>query len=234
MSIELRPRTRTARRPASAPAEEASTTPPPPDLPRLPGRRNPRWIALGVLALCLGALLSAVVYARLASETTVVALAGTVYRGEAIERDDLTTVRLRGGTLPDTVPAERLESLVGQRAVFDLPAGSVVPAAAVAPVSVPAQGRAAVALRLVTGRAPEGLLPPGSPVRLVALPAASTQTGAADALAGKTYRARVIEQVPGVDGASIVLTVDVDQRQAPTVALLAAQERMTVVRDAGR
>lgn len=234
MSIDLRPRTRTARRPAAESPEESSTTPPQPDLPRLPGRRNPRWIALGVLALCLGALLSAVVYARLASETTVVALAGTVYRGEAIERDDLTTVRLRGGTLPDTVPAERLESLVGQRAVFDLPVGSVVPAAAVAAVAVPAQGRAAVALRLVTGRAPEGLLPPGSPVRLVALPAASTQTGAADALAGKTYRARVIERLPGVDGASIVLTVDVDEQQAPTVALLAAQERMTVVRDAGR
>lgn len=234
MSIDLRPRTRSARRPAAEPPEDASAAPPPPDLPRLPGRRNPRWIALGVLALCLGALLSAVVYARLASETTVVALAATVYRGEAIERDDLTTVRLRGGTLPDTVAAERLESLVGQRAVFDLPVGSVVPAAAVAPVAVPAQGRAAVALRLVTGRAPEGLLPPGSPVRLVALPAAATQTGAADALAGKTYRARVVEQVPGVDGASIVLTVDVDQRQAPTVALLGAQERMTVVRDAGR
>ena len=233
MSIDLRPRTRAARPPrdgAPDPAAPVAAT----ELPRLPGRRNPRWIALGVLALCLGALLSAVVYARLASETTVVSLAATVYRGEAIQRDDLTTVRLRGGTLPDTVAAERLEGLVGQRAVFDLPEGSVLPAAAVAPVAVPADGRAAVALKLVTGRAPEGLLPPGSPVRLVALPPASTQAGGADARAGKTYRARVIEQVAGVDGASIVLTVDVDQGQAPTVALLAAQERLTVVRDAGR
>lgn len=235
MSIDLRPRTRPARgAPAGEPDDPAAPGTSAPDLPRLPGRRNPRWIALGVLALCLGALLSAVVYARLASETTVVSLAGTVYRGEAIERDDLTTVRLRGGTLPDTVPAERLEGLVGQRAVFDLPQGSVLGAAAVAPVAVPAQGRAAVALKLVTGRAPEGLLPPGSPVRLVALPPASTQAGRSDALAGKTYRARVIEQTPGVDGASIVLTVDVAQGQAPTVALLAAQERMTVIRDAGR
>jgi hypothetical protein len=189
---------------------------------------------LGVLALCLGALLSAVVYARLAAEATVVSIADTVYRGEAITRDDLTTVRLRGGALPDLVPADQLENLVGQRAVFDLPAGSVVAAGAVAPVAVPAQGRAAVALRLVSGRAPEGLLLPGSPIRLVALPAPATQAGAADALAGQTYRARVLEQVPGVDGASIVLTVDVDQGQAPTVALLAAQERLTVVRDAGR
>ena len=233
MSIDIRPRVRAARA-APATADSPAAPPPAPELPRLPGRRNPRWIALGVLALCLGALMSALVYARLASETTVVSVADTVYRGEAIQRDDLTTVRLRAGTLPDTVPAERLEELVGQRAVFDLPAGTVVPAGAVAAVALPAEGRAAVALRLVTGRAPEGLLPPGSPVRLVALPAAATQSGAADALAGKTYRARVIEQVPGVDGASIVLTADVDQGQAPTIALLAAQERLTVVRDAGR
>jgi hypothetical protein len=233
VSIDLRPRARSTDRPPAGPAEDPSP-PAVPDLPRLPGRRNPRWIALGVLALCLGALLSAVVYARLASETTVVALAETVYRGEVVGRDDLTTVRLRGGTLPDTVPVDRLEDLVGQRAVFDLPVGSVLPAAAIAPVAVPADGRAAVGLKLVTGRAPEGLLLPGSPVRLVALPAAATSPGAADRLAGKTFRARVVEQVPGVDGASIVLTVEVDQAQAPTVALLAAQERMTVVRDAGR
>lgn len=234
MSIDIRPRVKGSRRAPDPTPGDTTAAGSVPELPRLPGRRNPRWIALGVLALCLGALLSAVVYARLASETTVVSVAATIYRGEAIERDDLTTVRLRRDTLPDTVPAEQLDRLVGQRAVFDLPAGAVVPAGAVAAVAVPADGRAAVAVRLVTGRAPEGLLPPGSPVRLVALPAAATQNGTDDALAGKTYRARVIEQVAGVDGASIVLTADVDQGQAPTIALLGAQERLTVVRDAGR
>lgn len=234
MSIDIRPRVKGSRRAPDPAPGDPTTAGSVPELPRLPGRRNPRWIALGVLALCLGALLSAVVYARLASETTVVSVAATIYRGEAIERDDLTTVRLRRDTLPDTVPAEQLDRLLGQRAVFDLPAGAVVPAGAVAAVAVPADGRAAVAVRLVTGRAPEGLLPPGSPVRLVALPAAAAQNGTDDALAGKTYRARVIEQVAGVDGASIVLTADVDQGQAPTIALLGAQERLTVVRDAGR
>jgi hypothetical protein len=37
-----------------------------------------------------------------------------------------------------------------------------------------------------------------------------------------------------VDGASIVVNVDVPANQAPTVALLAAQERLAVVRDADR
>ena len=51
----------------------------------MPGRRNPKWIALGIVALCLGGLLSYVIYARVATETTVVSVAQTVYRGEIIE-----------------------------------------------------------------------------------------------------------------------------------------------------
>jgi hypothetical protein len=232
MSIDTEPRTRAARPPApvtSRPAPVAAD-----GLPRLPGRRNPRWIALGIVALCLGALLSYVIYARVASETTVVSAARTVYRGEVLERADLSTVRLRGGTLPDTVPAADLERLVGQRAAFDLPSGAVVAGAAVASSALPAEGRAAVGLKLVTGRAPEALLFPSSPVRLVALPPASTEAAADDRLTGKTYAARVIDHAPGVDGASLVLDVDVAAAQAPTIALLGAQDRLAVVRDAGR
>jgi len=229
MSIDTDPRAD-----PQAPSTPVGTVAPGSALPRLPGRRNPRWIALGVVALCLGALLSALVYARIAAETTVVAAARTVYRGEVVERADLTTVRLRGGSLPDTVPADRLDGLVGQRAAFDLPVGSVVVGAAVAAGDVPAAGRAVVGLRLATGRAPETLLLPSAPVRLVALPPGTTDTGATDRLAGKTYPARVVSAAPGADGASLVVEVDVARDQAPTVALLAAQERLAVVRDAGR
>ena len=231
MSLDTEPRTRPDRGRAAAGRSPDATAA---ELPRLPGRRGPRWIALGVVALCLGALLSAVVYARVASETTVVAAARTVYRGEVLDAEDLTTVRLRGGTLPDTVPAADLDALVGQHAVFDLPAGTVVAGAAVAPTTVPAQGRAAVGLRLATGRAPEALLLPSAPVRLVALPPAATDAAADDELTGKTYPGRVIGHVPGPDGTSLVLDVDVAADQAPTIALLGAQDRLAVVRDAGR
>lgn len=231
MSLDTEPRTSAARAAAGPTGATDATAAAP---PRLPGRRNPRWIALGVLALCLGALLSYVVYARVAAEATVVALAATVYRGEVVERGDLTTVRLRAGSLPDTVPAADLDLLVGQRAVYDLPAGSVLAAGSVAATAVPAEGRAAVGIKLASGRSPEVLLLPSSPVRLVALPPPSAATSAGDELSGKTYPARVLDQAPGADGTSILLDVEVDQAQAPTIALLAAQERIAVVRDSGR
>ena len=75
----------------------------------MPGRRNPKWIALGIVALCLGGLLSYVIYARVATETAVVAVASTVYRGEVIERDDLTTITLQGRTMAQAVPAAELD-----------------------------------------------------------------------------------------------------------------------------
>ncbi len=225
--------TDTDARPAPAPTlaregEQAA------ELPRLPGRRDPKWIALGVVALCLGALLSYVVYARVASETAVVSVVTTIYRGEVLEADDLTTVRLQGGALPGAVPASELDALVGQRAVYDLPAGSVVAGTSVAATTLPADGRSVVGILLPGGTAPQGLLLPSSPIRLVALPPASSSTATEDQLAGKTYAARVVSTAPAPDGTSLMVDVDVPQAQAASIALLAASSRLAVVRDSGR
>jgi hypothetical protein len=199
----------------------------------MPGRRNPKWIALGIIALCLGGLLSYMIYSRVASETAVVAAAHTVYRGETIEQGDLTTIMLRGGSLPQTVPAARLADLVGKQAAYDLVEGSVIGSTAVVDQAIPADGRAIVGLKLAPGRAPTNLLLPSSLVRLIALPAA-TDSSTGDKLEGSIFIGRVIDQAPGADGTSILVNVDVEAGAAPTIAMLAAQDRIAIVRDAGR
>jgi hypothetical protein len=234
VSIDTEPRSASPGRETDTRSSPVAVTPPPvPDPPRIPGRRNPKWIALGVIALCLGGLLSYVIYARVASETSVVAVAHTVYRGETIERDDLTTISIRSGTLPQVVPAGQLSSLVGRHAVFDLPEGSVVSAAALADTAVPDVGRAVVGLKLSAGRTPTSLLLPSARVRLVALPAADAGS-TADNLSGRIFSARIVDQAAGADGTSILVNVDVSADQAPTIALLAAMDRIAVVRDAGQ
>jgi hypothetical protein len=231
MTIDTKPRNagspaRTQHQKA-APAA-ASGTPPP---PRMPGRRNPKWIALGIVALCLGGLLSYMIYARVASEVAVVAAAHTVYRGETIEPGDLTTITLRTGSLPQAVPAARLNDLVGKRAGFDLIEGSVIPSTAILAEAIPTEGRAIVGLKLASGRAPDNLLLPSSLVRLIALPAAADDS-TADKLAGSIFVGRVIDQSPAADGTSIMVNVDVEAGAAPTIAMLAAQDRIAIVRDA--
>ena len=200
----------------------------------MPGRRNPKWIALGIVLLCLGGLLSYAIYAQVATETTVVAMKETVYRGEAITADDLTTVVIQGHALASAVPSNRLNDLVGRHAAFDLPKGSVVLADSVADVSVPQVGRSIVGLKLGSGQAPSTMMTPASSVRLVALPPAGPDGTTGDKLAGKTYLAHVIDSTPDADGTSIVVNVEVDGEQAPTIALLAAQNRLAVVRDPGK
>jgi hypothetical protein len=239
MSTDLDTRRTRRRRPSPSPRARKSTAQPRPSTPesqRIPGRRNPRWIALGVVALCLGALLSYVIYTRVATETAVVMMARTVYRGTTVQAEDLTVARISGESVAHSVPASSLGSLVSRKAVYDLPQGAIVTPGAIDDVVVPASGRAVVGVKLATGRAPAALLVPASPVRLVALPAgtSSDPDAPADKLAGKTWNGLVLDQAPGADGASIVINVDVPAEQAPTIALLAAQDRLVVVRDPAR
>jgi SAF domain len=234
MTIDIESQTTTSprktRKQKAASAAEPPVTPQP---PRMPGRRNPKWIALGIVALCLGGLLSYMIYARVASETPVIAAAHTVYRGETIEQGDLTTIMLRDGSLPQTVPAIRLADLVGKRAAYDLIEGSVIPSSAVVEEASPAEGRAIVGLKIAPGRAPANLLLPSSVVRLIALPAAADDS-TMDKLTGSIFVGRVIDQSPAADGTSILVNVDVEAGAAPTIAMVAAQDRIAIVRDAGR
>lgn len=217
----------------SSPASGSSTSTPEP--PRIPGRRNPKWIAVGVVALCLGALLSYAVYNRVAAETSVIMMAATVYRSETIEASDLAVVQLSGEAVRKSMSATQLDALVGQKAVYDLPEGTIPVPGAIGDVVIPDSGRAVIGIRLSTGRAPAALLTPGSPARLVVLPPASTtDPDTSDKLAGKTYPATIVDQAPGADGASVVINVDVASGQAPTIAMLAALDRLAVVRDPAR
>jgi hypothetical protein len=234
MTIDIEPRAaasaNSARKRKERPAAESRLTP---QAPRLPGRRDPKWIALGIVALCLGGLLSYVIYARVATETAVVAAAHTVYRGETIERNDLATVTLRGGSLPHAIPATQLNDLVGKRAAFDLVEGSVISSTSVADSAIPAEGRAIIGLKLAPGRAPSNLLLPASRVRLIAMPAAA-DSSIADKLGGSIFAGTVIDQSQAADGTSTLVNIDVDAAAAPTIATLAAQDRVAIVRDAGR
>jgi Flp pilus assembly protein CpaB len=232
MTIDTEPRTtRSSRRVRKQQAASAAGLAATPQPPRMPGRRNPKWIALGVVALCLGGLLSYMIYAQVASETAVVAAAHNVYRGETIEQGDLTTITLRDGSLPQAIPATSLADLVGKRAAFDLIEGSAILWTAVVEDARPAEGRAIVGLKLEPGRAPGNVLLPSSRVRLIALPADGSR---ADEHAGSIFVGRVIDQTPAADGTSILVNVDVEAGVAPTIATLAAQDRLALVRDAGR
>jgi hypothetical protein len=211
-------------------------------------RRNPKWIALGIVAICLGAIASFFLYSQIAESRQVVAVRHTVPRGATIAADDLGTVRVGDTGGLQTVPAGSLDDLVGKVAAFDLVEGSLLPVNAVTDRLPPSPGKALIGVRVASGRAPVGFLPPGSPVQLVVLPADAGDTsggsggGSADGDANgggdtpqevtnvATIPAVVVNSTELDDG--LFLNLELESGQAVDAASFAAQERMVVVREA--
>ncbi|MBM7798881.1 hypothetical protein JOE57_001802 [Microlunatus panaciterrae] len=202
-----------------------------PAAPPVRFRRSPKWIAVGIIALCLGGLASLFVYHDVSQAQTVVVVARTVHRGAVIRAGDLTTATVGNTPGVRTVSADQLSVLVGQHATVDLMAGSLLSAGAVGSVTVPAANHSVIGIRLVSGRAPVGHLPSSGPVRLVALPPGGADPSFRDSYTNMIIKAKVIDTTDGPDGLSIVLNVELPEGQASAAALLAAQERLVVVRD---
>lgn len=205
-----------------------------PEAPTVRGRRNPKWIALGVVALCLGALGSFFLYSQVSSAQTVVAISNTVHRGAIVERGDLTTVTVGNTPGVRTVPGDQLDAIIGKRAAFDLVAGGLLAPDALTETLIPEPKRSVVGLRLVAGRAPSGQIPPGTRVRLVAIPPASADSEFTDSFSGKTIEAKMVSSQINADGVSVVVNVDVAAEQAAAVGTLGAQERLVLIWDAER
>lgn len=144
---------------------------PVPSAVQIRSRRNPKWVALGVVAVCLGAIASFFLYSQISESHQVVAMRHTVHRGATITAADLGQVRVGDTGGIRTVPATDLDDLVGKVAAFDLVQGSLLPVNAVTGALPPDHGKAIIGIRVDVGRAPSGFLTAGSPVRLVVLPA---------------------------------------------------------------
>lgn len=192
---------------------------PRPDAVRLRARRSPRLIALGVLLVCLGGLGAAVLYTMNTNHESVLVMASDVRRGEVLERTDLAVI-----DVPDTLAVERLgsaelDTLIGHRALTDLPGGSFPLARHVGVDPLP-HGQTLVGLRLPLGRLPASELPLGASVRIVGL-------GEVD---GPGIEA-VTMALPLLldDGTSYALDVRVADTDADTVARLSAADQVAVV-----
>jgi len=200
----------------------ADITPPPsprPDAVHLRARRSPRLIALGVLAIVLGALGAATLYSLNTNLINVVVMTRDVVRGDVIEVTDLAVVDMPGSLQVDMSRADELEEMVGQRALSDLPAGSFPLSRHVGEEPVP-QGKSLIGIRLTAGRLPSAALPPGTRVQLVSL--AEDDDTVVDALMASS-------PVLLDDGSGHLLDVTVNNDAAAAIASLAATDQLVLI-----
>lgn len=186
-------------------------------------RRNLRWIAAGALAVCLGGLGAALLYASATNAVSVIAINHTVYRGQTITSDNVKITSVAAPIGVDVVPAGDLENIVGKTALTDLAEGGLLNPRSVGDPVI-ADGAVRLGLRLDAGRLPTQTVVPGSGVRLVPVAA-----DGGDAPSGASVTA-VVVSVPQLqsDGATL-LDVTVSAREAERVARLAAARQLVLV-----
>lgn len=138
-----------------------------------PSRRRWGRVAVGGAVTLVGSWIFAALYLSAGDRVEVLVVARDVPRLEAIERADLRAVRLADAPDVATVPASRLEELIGRRTAVDLVAGSVLAEEQVLSASAQLVGadEAVVGLVAGPGEAPTSSLDRGTGVLLIIRPA---------------------------------------------------------------
>ncbi len=187
-------------------------------------RRNLRWMAVGVLAVCLGGLGAALLYGNLSNAHTVLVVTRTVYRDQVITAEDLGATSAVPAARVETVASDQLETVVGRTALSDLVEGSLLSPRSFGQPVVEA-GSVRIGLRLAAGRLPSAPMPPGTEVLLVPVGRDGAAPPAGASVTGRIATAAAV--LP--DGASIV-DVSVAATEAERVVRLAANEQLALVR----
>jgi len=144
----------------------SSSVPPPPKL-----RRRPALLIVGLVAIGLGALLSAWAWTATTNTQEVLVARHTIERGAVIEAGDLVRVRLSADPALDPVPAAHFNDVVGQRATLDVAAGAMLTSESYRAVVVPSGANSIVGVALTPAQAPGLELATGDRVRVVVTPA---------------------------------------------------------------
>lgn len=186
-------------------------------------RRNLRWIAAGVLAVSLGALGAALLYADISNSVSVVSVTRTVYRDQLITEADLGITSAVPAAGLELVPSEQLTAIIGRTAQLDLTQGTLLsPRSFGDPATEP--GHVRLGLRLAAGRIPAAPLPPGARVLLVPV-----GRDGADPPSGASVVGRVATAASTLPDGAALVDVSIAEAEAERVARLAAADQVVLV-----
>lgn len=186
---------------------------------RLRARRSPRLVALGVLLVVLGGLGAAALYSMSSDEEAAVVMATDVIRGQQLTEADVTIINVPAGLPVERSAGDLIDTIVGQTALRDLPAGAFPLPRHLGEEPIP-PGHSLVGLQLGPGRMPGTELPPGTPVQLVSLVEGDD-----------TAHDAVVAESPVLtdDGTGFVIDVVVADEASHVVARLSATQQLALV-----
>lgn len=189
-------------------------------------RRPVLWVA-SILLIAIAALLAGAVVNQIRDTVPVLAMSRDVARGAVITDGDLTTVEVHPDPALRMIDATSRDEVVGQLAMIDLPAGSlVVPGATGSEVQMP-EGQVMVGVALTPPQMPAGQLKPGQVVQLVSTP--RTGDDVTDDTPAVSIEATVVATTTVPDTNLVVVNVHVGAAQAERAAQLSASGRVALI-----
>jgi len=191
----------------------------------LPTRRPVSlMVAIVVLVACVGGLGTAYGFAKIGHGKPVITVARPVLQGAVIEPGDLGVAEVDAAGVP-TVPLADQGLVVGNRAMHDLAAGSLLGPGDFGRPGLPT-GTSLVALKLAPGQIPSADLPGGLRVMLLGLPRVEDEDDTVFVVTAWV----VYPPQPQLDGTS-VMSVAVASDDVGGLTPFLLHQRVTVVID---
>ncbi|MEL7975201.1 SAF domain-containing protein [Isoptericola sp. F-RaC21] len=189
-------------------------------------RRRPALIALSVVLVCVGALVSAFAFQSMSNSQEVLTVRETIHRGQVVDADDLVTVRIGVDPALHAVPASDAEAVVGKYAALDIAAGGVLTAEQVTDAAVPSEGNSVVGVSVTAAMLPAGQVRSGDDVRIV-----STAVGGGDPADTEAVEGVVVGVSTDTVTGNTLINVQVAASDAPQVAAASAEGSAAIVVD---
>ncbi len=210
-------------RPAPVPAPVA----------RLPRRRRWGTAAAGAALVALCAVAAYLLVATSGLTRPYLAVSHAVPYGAALAPGDLVVVNVNAASGLQPIPATQRDQVIGRHAAVALYPGTLLTAAQLTDLAIPAPGHQLVGVELRPGQLPARTLRPGDPVILVVVPPSSlvgvpdpqTSTGPQTT----SIDATVAGAAPPATNGNVRIDVAVAQSDGPTVAAMAAAGRIVIV-----
>lgn len=221
--------TSTLKAPQSPARRNGSSPAPPFDLaPPDTGTGRSRWpeLTLGLLIVGVFALAGAWFYSNASAAEQVLALRGPIERGAVLTNSDLVIVDVSSEDAINTLGSELGATIVGNIALTDLSAGTLVTPDMFASRAAIAVGDGVVGLALAPGQFPTLSLRPGDVVRVVETPRQGDEATAQRVL---VEVAEVVDVSPiGVQG-QLFISLSMTTSEADGVSAAASQDRVRLI-----
>lgn len=225
---------------SQAGASSTVVVPPAPVAPPTgPRERRMRFghLALAVALIVVGALGTVALVTTVSATGEYLALRRDVEANARLTVDDLTVVRINAAPGLKPVAGQDLDRVVGLYAAVPLSEGTLLTAAQLTAQPLPGPGQQVLGITLGADRLPATRPSSGDRVLLVATPARGAAAGDASQEPPRTWPATVVQVVGSGSGSflgrggadTVTLDVAVAAADGPTVATLAATDRLVVV-----